>query len=56
MSTPKHTTLSVKHDEVILWACMAASGTGPLMFIDPMSGDKRNRMTSEVYRIIICSD
>ncbi len=55
---PKHTTSSVKHGggSVMAWACMAASGTGSLIFIDVVTADKSSRMNSEVFRgNIICS-
>ncbi len=48
---PKHTTSSVKHGggSVMAWACMAASGTGSLVFIDAVTADKSSRMNSEVF-------
>ncbi len=35
------------------WACMAASGTGSLVFIDDVTADKSSRMNSEVFRAIL---
>ncbi|XDV43857.1 hypothetical protein PO909_012255 [Leuciscus waleckii] len=52
---PKHTTSSVKHGDgssVMAWACMAANGTGSLVFID-VTADKSSRMNSEVFRSIL---
>ena len=51
---PKHTTSSVKHGggSVMAWACMAANGTGSLVFIDYVTADKSSRMNSEVFRAI----
>ena len=34
----------------MVWACMATSGTGSLIFIDD---DGRSRMNSEVYRNVL---
>ena len=47
---PKHMSSSVKHfgESVMLWACMAASGFGSLMFIDDATHDGSSRMNSEV--------
>uniref|UniRef100_A0A8C5P8K5 Transposase n=1 Tax=Leptobrachium leishanense TaxID=445787 RepID=A0A8C5P8K5_9ANUR len=51
---PKHTTSPVKHGggSVMAWACMAANGTGSLVFIDDVT-DKSSRMNSEVFRAIL---
>ena len=35
------------------WACMAANGTGSLVFIDDVTADKSSRMNSEVFRAIL---
>ena len=35
------------------WACMAANGTGSLVFIDDVTADKRSRMNCEVFRAIL---
>uniref|UniRef100_A0A8C5LTA8 Transposase n=1 Tax=Leptobrachium leishanense TaxID=445787 RepID=A0A8C5LTA8_9ANUR len=53
---PKHTTSSVKRGgggSVMAWACMAANGTGSLVFIDDVTADKSSRMNSEVFRAIL---
>lgn len=36
-------------------ACMAANGTGLLVFIDGVTADMSNKMNSEVYRAGLCS-
>ena len=45
----------MKHggDIVMAWACMAANGTGSLVFIDDVTADKSSRMNSEVFRAIL---
>lgn len=50
---PKHTSpSSVKHGggSGMARACMAASGTGSLIFIDELTLDGSNRTNSEVYK------
>jgi len=46
------TSSSVKHGDggVVAWACMAATDTGTLIFIDEVTADGSCTMTSEVYR------
>ncbi len=48
---PKHTAFSVKHGGggVIAWACMAVSGTGPLIFTDDLMYNDCSRMNLEGY-------
>ena len=50
----KHTKVSAKHGggSVMAWACMSASGTGSLVFINNVTADRSSRMNSEVYRAI----
>uniref|UniRef100_A0A3P9M2F9 Tc1-like transposase DDE domain-containing protein n=1 Tax=Oryzias latipes TaxID=8090 RepID=A0A3P9M2F9_ORYLA len=52
---PKHTTSSVKHcgGSLMVWACMAASGTGTLVFIDVVTQHRSSPMNSEVFRDIL---
>ena len=52
---PKHTTSSVKHvgGSVMAWPCMAANGTGSLVFIDDVAADRSSRMNSEVFWAIL---
>ena len=35
------------------WACMAANGTGSLVFIDDVTADRNRRMNAEVHRPIL---
>ncbi len=51
----KHTASSVKHGGggVMAWACMAASGTGPLNFTDDLMYDDSSRMNLEGYKTIL---
>lgn len=35
------------------WPCMAASGTGSLVFTDDVTTDRSSRINSEVYRAIL---
>ncbi len=55
---PKHTASSVKNGGggVITWACMAASGTGPLNFTDDLMYDASSRMNLEGYKTILPPD
>lgn len=43
----RHTTLSIKHggSNITVWACMTASGNGPL-FIDDMTADSSSNTDS----------
>ncbi len=46
---PKHTASSEKHGGggVMVWACMAASGKGPLNFTDDLMYDDSSRINLE---------
>ena len=35
------------------WACIAANGTGSLVFIDDVTADKSSMMNFEVFRVIL---
>ncbi len=35
------------------WACMAANGTGSLLFIDDVTADRSSKMNSEVFKAVI---
>ncbi len=52
-NNPKHT--SVKHGGggVMAWACMAASGKGPLNFTDDLMYNDSSRMNLEGYKTIL---
>ena len=52
---PKHSSSCDKHGggSVMAWACMAATGTGTLIFIDDVTSDGSCAMDSEVYRNIL---
>ena len=52
---PQQTASVVKHGggSVMAWACMAASGTESLVFIDDVTADRSSRVNSEVYRAIL---
>ncbi len=54
-NVPKHTASSVKHggSGVMAWACMAASGAGPLNFTDDLMYDDSSRMNLEGYKTIL---
>ncbi len=55
---PKHTASSVKYGGggVMAWACMAASGTGPLNFTDGLMYDDSSRINLEGYKTILPSN
>lgn len=40
----------------MVWECMAATGTGSIVFMDDVTADKSSKMNSEAYRAIICLD
>uniref|UniRef100_A0A667YPJ5 Transposase n=1 Tax=Myripristis murdjan TaxID=586833 RepID=A0A667YPJ5_9TELE len=52
---PKQSTSSVQHGggSIMAWACMTASGTGSLVYIDDVTADGSSRMNSDVYRAIL---
>ena len=52
---PKQTTSRFRHGggRVMTLACMAANGTGTLLFIDDVTAERSIRMNSEVYRNLI---
>ena len=51
---PKHSSSSVEHGggDVMVWACMAATGTGTLIFTDDGATDGSCTMNSELDRNI----
>lgn len=51
----RHKTSAVKHDggSVMAWACMAANGTGLLVFTVDVTAFRSSKMNSEVYRAIL---
>uniref|UniRef100_A0A3B1IQX0 Transposase Tc1-like domain-containing protein n=1 Tax=Astyanax mexicanus TaxID=7994 RepID=A0A3B1IQX0_ASTMX len=55
---PRHTSSSVKHGggNVMAWACMAASGTGSIIFIDNVTDDGSSKINSEVYRQVLSAN
>ncbi len=56
---PKHTASSVKHGGggVMAWACMAVSGTGPLVFTDDFYNyDGSSRINLEGYKTILATN
>ncbi len=57
-NNPKHTVSSVKHGGgvVMAWACMAVSGTGPLIFTDDLMYDDSSRMNLEGYKTILATN
>ncbi len=54
-NNPKHTASSVKHGGgvVMAWACMAVSGTGPLIFTDDVMYDDSSRINLEGCKTIL---
>ncbi len=55
---PKHTASSVKHGGgvVMAWACMAVSGTGPLIFTYYLMRDDCSRINLEGYKTILSTN
>lgn len=49
---PKLSTSSLKHagGSVVVWACMTAGGTGPLMFIDNVTADISSKINPGMCR------
>ncbi len=40
----------------MVWACIASSGTGSLIFIDDVTHDGSSKMNSKVYRNILSAN
>lgn len=40
----------------MLWACMVASATGPLVFVYDVSADSSSRLDCDMARAILCSE
>lgn len=54
---PEQTVTFVQHGGscVMAWACMAASGTVSVLFIDDVTADNSSKINSEVYRDLLSS-
>ncbi len=56
---PKHTTSRVKHSDyhgsVMARACMAANGTGLLVFIDDVTADRSSKKSLRLHFLLIFS-
>ena len=45
---PKHIVCQYDGGSIMAWACMAANGTGSIMFIDDLTADRSSKRNSVV--------